>query len=63
MILNDVAIGRVMFTNDPQNGLTAPPKGYDAVCGLPGSALKFDETCVYDDDAIRPAWLIMYDAT
>lgn len=32
------------------------------VCGLPGDALNHDETIVYDDDAIRPQYLIVYDA-
>ena len=32
------------------------------VCGLPGSQLRFDETCVYNDDAIRPIYLVLYDA-
>ncbi|KAJ6451450.1 ADP-ribosylation [Mycena sanguinolenta] len=62
MLLNNVVVGRAYETNKAMVGSTAPPKGFDSVCGLPGSALKYDETCVYDDDAIRPTYLILYDA-
>ncbi|KAJ7624798.1 ADP-ribosylation [Roridomyces roridus] len=61
ILLNNVVVGRAYETNEPMQGRTAPPAGYDSVCGLPGTALKFDETCVYDDDAIRPTYLILYD--
>ncbi|KAJ7918515.1 hypothetical protein B0H13DRAFT_1992508 [Mycena leptocephala] len=62
ILLNNVVVGRAYETNNAMKGSTAPPKGYDSVCGLPGTTLKYDETCVYDDDAIRPTYLIMYDA-
>ncbi|KIK51077.1 hypothetical protein GYMLUDRAFT_181904, partial [Collybiopsis luxurians FD-317 M1] len=61
-ILNDVAVGQPYRTRKADTGRISAPKGYDSVCGLPGSGLKFDETCVYDDDAIRPRYLILYDA-
>ncbi|KAF7362583.1 ADP-ribosylation [Mycena venus] len=62
ILLNNVVVGRAYETNKAMVGSTAPPKGFNSVCGLPGSALKYDETCVYDDDAIRPTYLILYDA-
>ncbi|KAJ6616357.1 hypothetical protein B0H10DRAFT_1799681, partial [Mycena sp. CBHHK59/15] len=62
ILLNNVVVGRTYETNQAMKGSTAPPRGYDSVCGLPGSTLKYDETCVYDDDAIRPTYLILYDA-
>jgi len=31
------------------------------VCGLPGDSLNHDETIVYNDGAIRPTYLIIYD--
>ncbi|KAG8946535.1 hypothetical protein FRC04_011593 [Tulasnella sp. 424] len=61
MLLNKVAVGRSYFTGVADNGRTAPPPGYNSVCGLPGDALKHDETIVYDDDAIRPQYLIIYE--
>ncbi|KAJ6574432.1 hypothetical protein B0H19DRAFT_934026 [Mycena capillaripes] len=62
ILLNNVVVGKAYQTNDAMRGATAPPKGFDSICGLPGSALKYDETCVYNDDAIRPTYLILYDA-
>ncbi|KAJ7725430.1 hypothetical protein DFH07DRAFT_758656, partial [Mycena maculata] len=62
ILLNNVVVGRAYETNEVMVGSTAPPKHFNSVCGLPGSALKYDETCVYDDDAIRPTYLILYDA-
>ncbi|EKM52988.1 uncharacterized protein PHACADRAFT_99581 [Phanerochaete carnosa HHB-10118-sp] len=63
MLLNNVVVGRTHETNDAMSRATSPPKGYDSVCGLPSDGgLKFDETCVYDDDAIRPVYLVLYDA-
>lgn len=61
MILNKVAVGRSYFTGVADNGRRGPPPGYNSVCGLPGDALKHDETIVYDDDAIRPQYLIVYE--
>ncbi|KAF5338813.1 hypothetical protein D9758_012064 [Tetrapyrgos nigripes] len=62
ILLNHVAVGRMFKTNKADNGMTRPPKGHDSVCGLPGTELKYDETCVYNDDAIRPVYLVLYDA-
>ncbi|KAG8946537.1 hypothetical protein FRC04_011595 [Tulasnella sp. 424] len=61
MLLNKVAVGRSYFTGVADNGWTAPPPGYNSVCGLPGDVFKHDETIVYDDDAIRPQYLIIYE--
>ncbi|KAG8946538.1 hypothetical protein FRC04_011596 [Tulasnella sp. 424] len=61
MLLNKVAVGRSYFTGVADNGRRGPPPGYNSVCGLPGDALKHDETIVYDDDAIRPQYLIIYE--
>ena len=30
------------------------------VVGVPGEDLNYEETVIYDDDAIRPAFLIVY---
>ncbi|KAG9005185.1 hypothetical protein FRB94_001802 [Tulasnella sp. JGI-2019a] len=61
MVLGRVAVGKMYCTDVADTGRKAPPLGYNSVCGLPGSQLNYDETVVYDDDAIRPAYLIIYD--
>jgi len=33
---------------------------YEQVYGKPGGSLNYDELVVYDDHAIRPAYLVMY---
>jgi len=40
--------------------LTQPPAGYDAVIGEPGGNLNYDECIVYNNDAIRASFLIVY---
>ncbi|KAJ7768117.1 hypothetical protein DFH07DRAFT_736421, partial [Mycena maculata] len=62
VLLNSVVVGKAYETDDAMNGATAPPPGYNSVCGLPGNGLKYDETCVYDDNAILPTYLVLYDA-
>ncbi|KAJ7624800.1 hypothetical protein FB45DRAFT_1030926 [Roridomyces roridus] len=54
-------LGNPYETNDAMDGITEPPPEFDSVCALPGTSLKYDKTCVYDDDAIRPTYLVMYD--
>ncbi|KAF7328250.1 ADP-ribosylation [Mycena venus] len=64
ILLNTVVVGKPFLTNQAHNGQKKPPKGYHSICGLPGSgsALNFEETCVYDDDAVRPRYLLLFDA-
>ncbi|KAJ7624721.1 hypothetical protein FB45DRAFT_751103, partial [Roridomyces roridus] len=61
MLLNNVAVGKTYQTQalilSVSFGLIS-----EQVCGLPGTALNFDETCVYNDDAMRPTYLILYNA-
>ncbi|KAG8986571.1 hypothetical protein FRB93_005233 [Tulasnella sp. JGI-2019a] len=61
MLLVRVAVGKMYCTDVADRGREAPPAGYDSVCGLPGIQLNHDETVVYNDDAIRPAYLIVYE--
>jgi len=60
MLLNDVVMGKTikLITNTPS--LTQPPAGYDAVVGEPGGDLNYDECIVYNNDAIRASYLIVY---
>ncbi|KAF5370447.1 hypothetical protein D9615_009724 [Tricholomella constricta] len=60
MLANRVTTGKPL--NKRKNGttLTGPPPGFHSVVGNPGIHLNYPETVVYDNDAIRPAFLIVY---
>jgi len=60
MLLNDVVMGRVTKLTRTDTTLTQPPYGFDAVIGEPGGDLNYDECVVYNNDAIRPSFLIIY---
>lgn len=62
MLLNKVVVGRGQIVNQDSPNLTAPAAGFDSVLGEPGGGgvLNFDECVVYTNDAIRPAYLVMY---
>jgi len=63
LLLNTVVVGRgKTLTNDART-LTAPPAGFDSVLGEPdqSGSLNWDETVVYNNDAIRPSFLVIYD--
>lgn len=70
-----VGKGYKMLRDSPL--MTAPPAGYDSVSARNnfyvillihckvlaevGGTLKYDELVVYNDDAVRPSYLVMYD--
>lgn len=60
MILNRVAIGRSYKMRHNAVNLKGPPSGYNSVQGVPGAELNYEETVVYNNDAIRPGFLIVY---
>jgi len=60
MLLNDVVLGRVAKLIRTNTSLRKPPPGFDAVIGEPGEDLNYDECVVYNNDAIRPSFLIIY---
>ncbi|KAI0300493.1 hypothetical protein B0F90DRAFT_1951105 [Multifurca ochricompacta] len=60
MLLNDVVMGKTIKLKTTNTSLTKPPPGYDAVIGEPGGDLNYDECIVYDNDAIRASFLIIY---
>ncbi|KAG8791725.1 hypothetical protein FRC16_000313 [Serendipita sp. 398] len=60
LLLNSVLIGRGFETKENHETLLQPPEGYDSVLGVPGETLNYDETVVYRNDAIRPAYLVVY---
>ncbi|KAH9992751.1 hypothetical protein BJV74DRAFT_834239 [Russula compacta] len=60
VLLNDVVMGRVIRLTRTDTSLMQPPQGFDAVIGEPGGDLNYDECVVYNNDAIRPSFLIIY---
>ncbi|CAL1717325.1 unnamed protein product [Somion occarium] len=62
IILNKVVVGKGYKMTRDNTSLTAPPAGFDSVLAEKGSRLNHDELVVYTNDAIRPSYLVMYDA-
>lgn len=60
MLVSRVAVGRAAKRKTNATELTGPPTGFHSVIGKPGTHLNFQETVVYSNDAIRPAFLIVY---
>ncbi|KIO20778.1 hypothetical protein M407DRAFT_81169 [Tulasnella calospora MUT 4182] len=60
MLLTTVVVGRGYKLTRDKKSLTCPPEGYHSVLGEVGDTLNYDEVVVYDDDAIRPSWLVVY---
>jgi len=60
MFVARVLLGRSFPLYYTQTTLLQPPPGYDSVLGEVGKDLNYDEQIVYRDDAIRPAYLILY---
>ncbi|KAI0784004.1 hypothetical protein BC629DRAFT_1594122 [Irpex lacteus] len=62
ILLNKVVVGKGYKMTQDNTTLTAPPTGFDSVLAEKGSRLNHDELVVYCNDAIRPSYLVMYDA-
>ncbi|KAN0093142.1 hypothetical protein V8E55_003926 [Tylopilus felleus] len=60
MILSRVVVGRAYkrYWNAPD--IVAPPPGFDSIAGEIGWDLNYEETVTYDNDTVRPAYLIVY---
>ncbi|KAF8805478.1 ADP-ribosylation, partial [Phlegmacium glaucopus] len=63
MLLNKVVVGKGCKLLQDNTSLTSPPAGYDSVLAEKdkGWSLNYDELVVYDNDAIRPSFLVMYE--
>ncbi|KAJ6620076.1 hypothetical protein B0H10DRAFT_2163667 [Mycena sp. CBHHK59/15] len=65
VLVNRVIVGTPFKRKGNAKDLTEPPSGYHSVIvvGEPGHHLNYGETVVYNNDAIRPAYLIVYGRT
>jgi len=61
VLLNKVVVGKGFRIKTNSDKLTAPPAGYDSVLGEVGVVLNYDELVVYNNDAVIPSYLVMYD--
>lgn len=59
-LLSRVVVGKPKKFRHNRTTLTEPPHGFDSVWGVPGADLNYEETVVYDNNAIRPAYLVVY---
>ncbi|KAJ3561712.1 hypothetical protein NP233_g10027 [Leucocoprinus birnbaumii] len=62
MLLNKVIVGKGYKLTHDLTSLTSPPSGFDSVLAEKGGSLNYDELVVYTNDAIRPSFLVMYEA-
>jgi len=60
ILMSNVVMGKPIKLTTNQPDLTQPPSGYDSVVGEPGGDLNYDESIVYNNDAIRPRYLVIY---
>lgn len=60
LIVNSVIVGKTFNMKYNATHLRCPPSGYDSVTGVPGGDLNYEETVVYENEAIRPAYLVVY---
>ncbi|KAF8890341.1 hypothetical protein CPB85DRAFT_263149 [Mucidula mucida] len=62
ILLNNVVIGRGKKLTYDNTNLMAAPATFDSVLGEKGGSLNHDEVVVYKGEAIRPSYLVVYDA-
>ena len=60
LLVARVVAGRTHRLRRGDRGLTSPPYGYHSITGEPGEDLNYEETVVYTNEAIRPAFLLVY---
>ncbi|KAF8343525.1 hypothetical protein F5887DRAFT_289226 [Amanita rubescens] len=60
LLVNRVVVGKPYKRLHNATGMTEPPSGYHSVFGEPGADLNYEETVVYSNEAIRPAYLMVY---
>lgn len=64
ILLNKVVVGKGYKMTQDNTNMTAPPPGHDSVLAevALGGSLNYDELVCYTEHAIRPSYLVMYDA-
>ncbi|KAG6331542.1 hypothetical protein ID866_7552 [Astraeus odoratus] len=64
ILLNKVVVGKGYKATQNEPSFTAPPPGYDSVIAdvRPNGPLNYDELVCYTENAIRPSYLVVYDA-
>jgi len=62
ILLNKVVVGKGYKVTENNTSLTAPPSGYDSVLAEKGGKLNYDELVLYCNDAIRPSFIVLYEA-
>ena len=60
MLLCDVLPGRKYNLTTNHRNLTGPPSGYNSVHGIVGKDLNYPELVVYNSDAVKPRYIIVY---
>jgi len=60
LLLNKVVVGNGKKLTQNDTSLTGPPQGHDSILAEVGGALNYDELVVYNNDAVRPSYLVMY---
>ncbi|KIO27727.1 hypothetical protein M407DRAFT_37603, partial [Tulasnella calospora MUT 4182] len=61
VLVAKVALGKEGVLYQTTQDLTGPPYGYDSVLGEVGVDLNYDEQVLYKDEAIRPAYVVIYE--
>jgi len=61
ILFNSVVLGAPYFGKRPRQGISSPPLGKcDSIVANPSDVLGYDEAVVYDNNAIRPRYLVLY---
>ncbi|KAG7089294.1 hypothetical protein E1B28_010992 [Marasmius oreades] len=63
LLVNRVVVGKPCIRRYNATNLTEPPPGHQSIIGVPGADLNYEETVVYDNNAIHPAFMIAYTNT
>ncbi|KIO27723.1 hypothetical protein M407DRAFT_72785 [Tulasnella calospora MUT 4182] len=61
IIVARVALGKSSIHYRTTEYLTEPPIGYDSILGEVGINLNYNEQVLFKDEAIRPAYIVVYE--
>jgi len=62
LLLNKVVVGRGHKVTQSDSTTTGPPPGFDSIIADAGGDLNYDELVIYDNKAIKPSYLVMYES-